>query len=126
MKIIFFIGAGSFLGGISRYLLSQLLDEKMQSVFPYGTLAVNVLGCFCIGLVFAFFDKGLLNQDWKLVLATGVLGGFTTFSAFSQQTFFLLKEGKMTMAFTYVMVSVLLGVCATFLAFTATHKMLLK
>jgi len=126
MKIIFFIGAGSFLGGISRYLLSQLLDEKMQSVFPYGTLAVNVLGCLSIGLVFAFFDKGLLNQDWKLVLATGVLGGFTTFSAFSQQTFFLLKEGKMTMAFTYVMVSVLLGVCATFLAFTATHKMLLK
>lgn len=126
MKIIFFIGAGSFLGGISRYVLSQLLDEQLQSFFPYGTLVVNVLGCLGIGIVFAFFEKGFLSQDWKLILATGVLGGFTTFSAFSQQTFFLLKEGRITMAFTYIMLSVLLGVFATFLAFTATHKILLK
>ena len=126
MKIIFFIGAGSFLGGICRYLLSQLLDEQLQSVFPYGTLVVNVMGCLCIGIVFAFFEKGLLTQEWKLILATGILGGFTTFSAFSQQTFFLIKEGRIGVACTYITMSILLGVFATFIAFTAANKLFLK
>ncbi|MEI7981761.1 MAG: fluoride efflux transporter CrcB, partial [Bacteroidota bacterium] len=90
MRIIIAIGAGSFIGGISRYLLSQFIQAKFLSTFPLGTLSVNIIGCFLIGLVFGYADKGALTQEWRLFLATGLIGGFTTFSAFSNETVGLL------------------------------------
>ena len=82
MKIILAIGTGSFIGGILRYLLSQFIQTKFVSTFPFGTLGVNIIGCFLIGLVFGLADRGNLTQEWRLFLATGLIGGFTTFSAF--------------------------------------------
>jgi len=114
MKYILAIGAGSFIGGICRYLLSQCIQAKVSSGFPFGTLFVNLIGCFAIGLVFALSDKGNFNQDWKMFLATGVLGGFTTFSAFSNETFMLVRAGLPWYAFTYISASVVLGLLATF------------
>ena len=115
MRIVFLIGAGSFIGGISRYLLSQLIDEKWGNSFTLGTLAVNVLGCFLIGVVFSLSDRALLGQEGRFFLATGLLGGFTTFSAFSYQTIYLLQNGKLTYAALYVTSSILLGLFATYL-----------
>ena len=117
MKMIFAIGLGSFIGGVSRYLLTILIQNKTTSAFPYGTLFVNILGCFFIGLVYSLSEKGTLNADWRLFLATGILGGFTTFSAFSMQTFFLLREGLLTTAFLYTGLSIVLGFAATALGF---------
>ena len=77
MRILLLIGTGSFIGGIFRYLLSQLLQSKFLSAFPFGTLGVNITGCFLIGLVFGLSDRGNLTQEWRLFLATGICGGFT-------------------------------------------------
>jgi len=117
MKLILAIGTGSFIGGVLRYLLSLMIHSKMATQFPLGTLTVNIIGCFFIGIVMGFFDKGQISHEWKLFLATGILGGFTTFSAFSNETFTLFKEGYAGYALLYIFASVLLGLAATYIAY---------
>ena len=117
MKLILVVGAGSFIGGIFRYLLSILIQSKTISPFPFHTLAVNIIGCFFIGIVLCFFEKGQMSYEWKLFFATGLLGGFTTFSAFSSETFVLLREGYAGYALLYILSSVLLGLLATYVAY---------
>ena len=114
MKIILVIGTGSFIGGILRYLLSLSIKSRVLSSFPYGTLTVNVIGCFCIGLVFGLSTHGNLSPEWRLFLATGLLGGFTTFSAFSNETIGMLQGGEFWHASVYVVSSVVIGLLATF------------
>jgi len=118
MKLLLAIGTGSFIGGISRYLLSQIIQSKFLSAFPFGTLAVNILGCFLIGLVFGLSERGNINQEWRLFLGTGVLGGFTTFSAFSNETFGLLRSGQLSYASLYILASVFIGLLATFIGYS--------
>ncbi len=89
------VSLGAALGGGMRYWLSNFTYKFLPSTFPYGTLAVNVLGSFILGiLIFHFDEKELLNQNLKLLLATGFCGGFTTFSTFSFETMNLLKESQ--------------------------------
>jgi CrcB protein len=118
MNLIFYIGAGSFIGGVLRYLLSLLIQSKTTSPFPYHTLTVNIIGCFFIGIVMGFFDKGQVSNEWRLFLATGFLGGFTTFSAFSSETFILFREGFAGYALLYILASVLFGLLATYVAYS--------
>ena len=115
MKIILAIGTGSFIGGVLRYLLSQFIQTKTLSTFPFGTLTVNILGCFFIGMVFGLSDKGNITPEWRLFLATGILGGFTTFSAFSNETVGMLREGQLWYATAYISSSVIVGLLATFI-----------
>jgi len=117
MKIILFIGAGSFIGGVFRYLLSLVIQAKTTSPFPFHTLTVNIIGCFFIGIVMGFFDKGQISNEWRLFLATGFLGGFTTFSAFSSETFTLFRDGYTSYALLYVFTSVIIGILATYFAY---------
>lgn len=114
MRLILLVGTGSFIGGVCRYLLSTFVQAKTPSGFPYGTLLVNLLGCLLIGLLFGLFEKTEVTTETRLLLVTGVLGGFTTFSAFSGETFNLIRTGHAAMALTYVMISVLLGLSLTF------------
>jgi CrcB protein len=118
MKLVIAIGAGSFIGGICRYLLSQFIQARFLSTFPFGTLSINIIGCFAIGLVFALSDRGNLTQEWRLIIATGVLGGFTTFSAFSNETFGMLRDGQYWYAMFYVAASILFGILATFIGYS--------
>ena len=118
IKILFLIGAGSFAGGIFRYLLSQYVQVKSFSTFPFGTLTVNIIGCFFIGIVFA--GKGNISHEMRLFLATGLLGGFTTFSAFSNETFDLFRNGQFWFTVVYVLLSVFVGLAATFIGNMAT------
>ncbi|MBA2250645.1 MAG: fluoride efflux transporter CrcB [Chitinophagaceae bacterium] len=108
------VGIGSFIGGISRYLLSVLIQNRFFTTFPFGTLGVNIIGCFLIGLVFGFNERGNLTMEWRLFLATGILGGFTTFSAFTNESVGLLRNGQYWMALTYIGISVIIGLAATF------------
>ena len=117
MKLILLVGAGSFIGGVSRYLLSLLIQAKTTSLFPFHTLIINIVGCFFIGIVFGFFDKGHISTEWKLFFATGILGGFTTFSAFSNETLILFRDGNYGYALLYILASVLLGLLATWTAY---------
>ena len=118
MKLILIIGTGSFIGGVFRYLLSLLVQAKTTTNFPLGTLTVNIIGCFFIGIVIGFFDKGQISHEWKMFLATGFLGGFTTFSAFSNETFVLFRDGNAGYALLYILASVLLGLLATYIAYS--------
>jgi len=113
MRLIFAIGAGSFIGGVSRYLLSQFVQVRFYSAFPYGTLFVNILGCLLIGIVFGLSERGNMSPDWRLFLATGILGGFTTFSAFSNETVSMLRDGQFLPASIYIGASIVLGLLAT-------------
>ena len=117
MKLLFLIGTGSFIGGVFRYLLSLLVQTKTTSQFPLSTLIVNIIGCFFIGIVFGIFDRGQISHEWKLFLTTGVLSGFTTFSAFSNETIILFREGHTGYALLYILASVLLGLLATYIAY---------
>lgn len=114
MKIILAVGIGSCIGGILRYLLSQAVQSKFLSTFPFGTLSVNIVGCFLIGLAFGVSEKSYFPVEWRLFLVTGLLGGFTTFSSFSNETIALIRDGQNWPALTYVAASVIVGLVATF------------
>jgi len=117
MTLPLLITFGSAIGGLTRYLLSTIIQTKTTSPFPIHTFTINLLGCFLIGLVFGLFSKGQISNEWKLFLATGILGGFTTFSAFSMETLTLFKEGYTGYALLYIFASVFLGLLLTYLAY---------
>ncbi len=112
---IFLIGVGSFIGGAGRYLLSLFLQQRLVSNFPIGTLTVNILGCFFIGVIFGISEKGNMSDEWRLFLATGILGGFTTFSAFSYESVNLIRSNELFYALLYIGASLLFGILATFI-----------
>jgi len=122
MRILLMVGAGGFIGSVCRYLLAQFVQGKFLSAFPFGTLVVNITGCFAIGLIYAASDRGAINSDWRIFLATGICGGFTTFSAFSNETVALLRGGQALYAFFYVAASLVIGLAATFTAITLVNR----
>ena len=115
IKILLLIGSGGFAGSILRYVISMGVQNKFLSSFPYGTLSVNVIGSFLIGVVYALVERGNLSPETRIFLATGLLGGFTTFSAFSLDALNLLHEGLWLEGATYIVTSVLLGIAFAFL-----------
>ncbi len=115
MRLLILIGFGSFIGGSLRYLLSLGVQSKFLTTFPIGTLTVNILGCFLIGIIFGLSERINLSPEWRLFLATGICGGFTTFSAFSIETLAMLKEGQLFYGFSYIGLSVILGLIAVYL-----------
>ena len=95
MQLVLLIGFAGFLGTIARYLSGQLIYKFLPIAFPFGTLIVNILGCFIIGIVYGWFEKeNIYSNEWKLIFATGFCGGFTTISAFSIENIQLLREGQ--------------------------------
>ena len=114
-NLLFIVGTGSFIGGALRYLVSFPLMNKNPAGFPWGTLAVNLIGCFCIGILYGYAERWNFPKEWRLFLATGILGGFTTFSAFSNETVTMINNGQYTYAVSYILSSVLIGIGLTFL-----------
>jgi CrcB protein len=112
------VALGGSLGACARYGLSGLLiPYTLEEKFPWPTFSVNVLGCLLAGVLFAFAEKShVLTPNLRLFLFTGILGGFTTFSAFGLETFHLLRRGDYLIAGVYVLFSVLCGLGALFLA----------
>lgn len=90
------VGAGGFLGSIARYWLGGVVQRFGGTAFPWGTLAVNVLGSFAIGVVLSLsLERGVVSPPLRLFLTVGVCGGFTTMSTFSYETFALVAEGSL-------------------------------
>ena len=123
MTKLFLIGAGGFIGSVLRYLVSGFAQTLSQSIaFPYGTLAVNVLGCFCIGFLSELFDtRGLIGTDTRAFVVVGILGGFTTFSAFGNETMNLIREGEAALALMNVGAQVLLSLGAVWAGYTLAY-----
>jgi len=118
MKHLLLVGLGGGLGAIARYKLGGwVLHQTMSWRFPAGTFAVNVLGCLVAGVLAAYVERrDLLGPETRLLLFTGVLGGFTTFSAFGLETAYLLRRGETGVAAAYVVSSVAVGITALLLA----------
>jgi CrcB protein len=115
IKTLLLIGAGGFLGSISRFLTSRYIQDNFPSAFPYGTFLVNISGCLLIGLIYGISEKSsLLTSGWKMFLAVGFCGGYTTFSTFANENLALLRDGAFLYFFLYTGLSVFLGVAATF------------
>ena len=115
-KEILIVGVGSFAGGVLRYILSVGLSKLGRLwAFPIGIIVINVLGCFLIGVLYGYFkSKATTDPVLPLLLMTGVLGGFTTFSTFSFETVQLLQQNEWLKAAFYVVGSVGLGVVACY------------
>ncbi len=111
--LIVFLGGG--LGAALRHGVNLLAARVWGIQFPFGTLSVNVMGCVLMGVFAAYFAfKGDAPQHWRLFLTTGILGGFTTFSAFSLDAALLFERGDLHLAALYVMGSVLLSMAGLF------------
>lgn len=115
IKDILLVGAGSAIGGILRLLIGKTIMQFFQYPFPLGTFIVNITGSFLIGLLYAIYGKsGNLSPSTLLFLATGVCGGFTTFSAFSYENLLLMRSGNYMMALVYIAGSIIIGLLAVF------------
>jgi len=111
--LIVFIGGG--LGAALRHGVNVGTARLFGTAFPYGTLTVNIVGCLVMGLLTGYFAfKGDVSQHWRLFLTTGILGGFTTFSAFSLDVALLYERGEVTLAAGYVLASVLVSLAGVF------------
>jgi fluoride exporter len=116
IRILLIIGTGGFLGTIARYLTQQGISKILPIIFPYGTLTVNIAGCFLIGIIYALADRGsALSPEWRIFLTTGFCGGYTTFSAFSFESYNLIRDEQYLYLSLYVGLSIILGIMATFL-----------
>jgi CrcB protein len=120
LKTIFIVGTGGFLGSVGRYLTELLVERYLHSSFPWGTLFANVAGCFLIGLVYAFYERGnLLTPEWRLFMAVGFCGGFTTFSAFAYNNLSMLAENNLLQLLGNISLNVIVGTGAVYLGIVA-------
>jgi len=109
------VGLGGFIGSIARYLIG-LIPINETNIFPINTFMINIIGSIVIGLIAFYLTKNnSYNDNIILFLKMGVCGGFTTFSTFALETGDLIKSGNTEIAFMYVLLSVIVGVCAIFL-----------
>ena len=115
-RTLILVGIGGLAGSILRYLVAIFFARQASSGFPYGTLAVNLAGCFLIGILFALSEKGdLLSPEWRILLTTGFCGGFTTFSTFSYESIRLIQDGEILFVSLYAGGSVIAGLILTYL-----------
>ena len=115
LKIIA-VAVGGSIGATARYLVSVWAAERFGADFPYGTLIVNVVGCFIIGIFMTVTtERFIVNPYWRLLITVGFVGGLTTFSSFSYETFRVLEDSNMIMALYNIGLNLLLGFVATWI-----------
>ena len=124
MQAIILIGAGGALGAIARYLLGGWVQSLSGGLgFPYGTFTVNVLGCLAIGVITGLVQtRDLIPMEMRTFLSIGLLGGFTTFSAFGNETFSLIRNGQIGPAAGYVVLQILVGLVAVWIGYTVVQS----
>jgi len=123
MKNMFLVFVGGGLGSVMRYALSHVINKSTTSPFPFGTFVVNVIGCFLIGFIMFYSARfGDRAEQWRFFLATGLCGGFTTFSAFSLENVQLLDDQRILLFFAYSLGSIAIGVLATYCGLLAARN----
>jgi len=116
------VGSGGFLGAIARYGISGLVQRRFSlSTFPYGTLAVNLLGCLAIGAITGLVDsRKLFGPEFRSFALIGILGGFTTFSTFSYETFAMIRDEEYLRVTVNIGSHVILGLAFVWLGYALT------
>ncbi len=119
LRTVIIVGAGGFVGTVGRYLATGWAQQASPfSTFPVGTMTVNLLGCFLIGLIGAGIEqRQLFGHDARLFLLIGVLGGFTTFSSFAFETLSMAREAAFLRAVINIAAQVILGLASAWLGF---------
>jgi CrcB protein len=124
MKYLLFIALGGASGSVARYLLAGWAHRLWEGPLPVGTLLVNVVGSFTIGMLYVVLvEKQVIHQDWRGVLMVGFLGAFTTFSTFSLETITLLETGHTGHAIAYMLGSAVLCVAMAGAAMQLTRAL---
>jgi CrcB protein len=123
--MIWYVAAGSALGGTTRYLLGSLLQQRLGGEFPLGTLVINVTGSLLLGFLMRYaLATPAVSPELRGLLTTGFCAGYTTFSTFSYETATLLEDGDYRRAALYVLLSLLLSLAAMLLGFAAARRLL--
>ena len=115
------------LGVLSRYYIDKHFEYATPTIFPWHTFTINVLGSFLIGVIYILAsERTLISEPWRLILTTGFLGAFTTFSAFSIQNFLLIEDGRLGLAVIYSSTSVIAAIFGTWIGVTITRLILVR
>lgn len=124
MEQVVYIALLGSLGCLCRYLLSGFVYRVLGTSFPYGTLVVNLVGAFLIGVIMEFsIRSALIPANLRVAITIGFLGGLTTFSTFSFETFRLLEEGALLIAFANILVSVVACLACTWIGIVAARAL---
>ena len=120
LRTLLLVGTGGFIGSVLRYLLSSYVQQLSKGLqFPFGTLAVNVVGCVLVGFLAELADqRSLISGETRGFLIIGILGGFTTFSAFGNETMSLLRSGEPWLAFGNILGHITLGLFSVWLGYS--------
>lgn len=118
------IAVGGAAGSILRYAASTFAHRFAEPTFPWGTLAVNLFGCFLIGFLWPLFEKAAATPEARALVFIGILGGFTTFSTFGIETFHLLRDGEYGRAAANMLASNIIGIALVFAGFFAARQLI--
>ncbi|MES3055404.1 fluoride efflux transporter CrcB [Sphingomonas faeni] len=121
MLPLLYVMVGGAVGSGARYLTGRAMLSLLGPDYPFGTLAVNLIGGLLMGLLVGVLARSTASETWRLLLGVGVLGGFTTFSAFSLDVVTMIERGAIGVAFGYVLVSVIGSVAALFAGLSAVR-----
>lgn len=125
LKSLLLVGSGGFIGSALRYLVQVNAEKILNSTFPLGTMIVNITGSFVIGVVYAFAEKGnLMSPEWRIFLAVGICGGFTTFSTFTMDNLNLMKDNSLLQLLFYTGGSLFIGILAVYLGILITRSII--
>ena len=110
------VGTGGFIGSVLRFVTTRFVQGSFTSTFPWGTLAVNVIGSLVIGFLYGLtLRDDMMNRSWQFFLVTGVCGGYTTFSAFAVENLSMFNQRMIGSAVLYISVTIGAGLLAVFL-----------
>ena len=115
------VGLGGFIGANARYILGTWVGKQWGTAFPYGTFVINVTGCFILGLFATLALRFAWNDNWRLLIAIGFVGAYTTFSTFEYETLQLVADGSWPRALLNILASVILGFGAAYIGVVAAR-----